>query len=77
MFKKSVYCYKTQRHGDNIRSLQFFWGVKEVNSPTSESQVKSEQGCDGSIHVLYLCRAVDKSVALVDEEEVGNSLHIV
>ena len=30
MFKKSVYYYKTQRHGDNIRSLQFFWGVKEV-----------------------------------------------
>ena len=30
MFKKSVYCYKTQRHGDNIRSLQFFWELKKL-----------------------------------------------
>ena len=77
MFKKSVSIIK-HRDTETILGLySFFGGVKGLNSPTSESQVKLEQSCNGSIYVLDLRRAVDESVALVDEEEVGNSLHIV
>ena len=77
MFKKSFFILK---HRDTETQSKYEGAIDQQKLCISVSLCsikKLEQGSYGSVQVLNLRRAADKGVALVDEEELRESLDVI